>query len=82
MLIMFTELLPDKRKAVKCAAVKKGSGKDGNEKDQSCVEVPDEMEVSNSSGRKGKSSSKRAREEGSFDDERAKIEDLILAVFL
>ena len=49
---LFTELLPDKRKAAKIAAVEKGSGKDGNEKGPSCVEVPDEMQVSQSSGRK------------------------------
>ena len=48
----FTELLPDKRKAANGAAVEKGSGNDGNEKDPSCVEVPDEMEVSKSSSRK------------------------------
>ena len=49
---LFTELLPDKRKAANGAAVKKGSGKDRNEKDPSCVEVSDKMEVSKSSGRK------------------------------
>ena len=48
---LFTELLPDKRKAANGAAVEKGLGKDGNEKDPSCVEVPDEMEVRKSSGR-------------------------------
>ena len=68
----FTELLPEKRKAANGAAVEKGSGKDWNEKDPSCVEVPDEMEVSKSSGRKGKSSSTSAREKRSFDDERGK----------
>ena len=52
---LFTELLPDKWKAANGAAVEKFSGKDGNEKDPPCLEVPDEMEVSKSSGRKGKS---------------------------
>ena len=65
---LFTELLPGKRKAAKGAAVEKGSGKDGNEKDPSCVEVPDEMEVSKSSGRKVKSSSSSASEKRSSDD--------------
>ena len=69
---LFTELLPDKRKAANGAAVEKGSGKDGNEKDTSCVEVPDEIEVSKSSGRKGKYSSTSAREKRSFDDEGGK----------
>ena len=52
---LFTELLPDKRKAVNGAAVEKAECKkalcckDGNKKDQSCVEVPDEMEVRKSS---------------------------------
>ena len=50
---LFTELLADKRKAPNGAAVEKGSGKDGNEKDLSSVEVPDEMVVRKSSGRKG-----------------------------
>ena len=59
---LFTELLPDHQKAANGAAVEKGSGKDGNEKDLSRVEVPDEMEVSKSSGRKGKSSSTSAHE--------------------
>ena len=66
---LFTESLPDKRKA---ALVEKGSGKDVHEKDPSCVEVQHEMEVSKSSGRKGKSSSKSAREKMSFDDEGSK----------
>ena len=69
---LFSELLPDKRKAANGAAVEKGSGKDGNEKDPSCVEVPDEMEVSKSSGRKGKSSSTSAHEKMIFDDEGGK----------
>ena len=71
--------MPDQQQAAKAAEVEKGLGKDGNEKDSSRVEVPDEMEVSKSSGRKGKSSSKSAHEKISFDDEEAKIEDLILA---
>ena len=49
---LFTELLPDKRKAANGAAVEKGLGKDGNEKDPPCVEMPVEMEVSKSSCRK------------------------------
>ena len=65
---LFTELLPDKRKAANGAAVEKCSGKDGNEKDPSCVEVPNEMEVSKSSIRKGKSLSTSAREKRSFDN--------------
>ena len=65
---LFTELLPNKRKAANGAAVEKSSGKDGNEKDPSCVEVPDEIEVSKSSGRKGKSSSTSAREKSSDDE--------------
>ena len=65
---MFTELLPEKRKAANGAAVEKGSGKDGNEKHQFCVEVPDEIQVSKLSGRKGKCSSTSAREKRSFDD--------------
>ena len=69
---LFTELLPDKRKAANGVAVEKGSGKDGNEKDPSCVEEPDEMEVSKPSGRKRKSVSTSARKKRSFDDERGK----------
>ena len=69
---LFTELLPDKRKAANGAAAEKGSGKDGYEKDPSCVEVPDEIEFSKSSGSKGKSSSTSAREKRSFDDEGGK----------
>ena len=69
---LFTELLSGKRKAANGAAVGKGSGKDGNEKDPSCVEVPDGMEVNKPSGRKGKYSSKSAS---------PKVEDLIIAGF-
>ena len=52
--------------------LKKAQGKGGNEKDPSCVEVQNEMEVSKLSGRKGKSSSTAAREKRSFDDEGGK----------
>ena len=79
---LFTEMLPDKRKAANGAAVEKGSGKDRNEKDSSCVEVPDEMEVSKSSGRKGKPSSTPAREKKALMMKGAKIKDFILAGFL
>ena len=68
---MFTELLPDMRKAANGAAVEKGSDNGWNEKDPSCVEEPNEMEVSKSSGRKAKSSSTSEREK-SFDDEGGK----------
>ena len=74
---LFTELLPDKRKAANGAAVEKGCGKDGNKKDPSCVEVPDEMEVRKSSGWKWKFSSTSARlKKMSFDDEGGKDQGL------
>ena len=76
---LFTELLTDKRKATNGAEVEKGQGKEGNEKDPSCEEVPDEMEVIKSSGRKGKSSSTSASEKGALMMNGAKIKDLILA---
>ena len=78
---LFTELLPDKRKAANGAAVEKGSDKDGNEKDPSCVEVPDEMEVSKSSGRKQNPRLHQRVKKGALMMNWAKIEDLILAGF-
>ena len=59
---LFTELLPDKQKAAKGTAVKKGSGNDGNEKDPFFVIVPDKMKVSKLFCRNGKSSLKSERE--------------------
>ena len=78
---MFTELLLDKQKAANGAAVEKGSGKDGNEKDLSCVEVLDEMEEANRPAEKENSRLHQRVKKGAVMMKEANIEDLILAGF-
>ena len=69
---LFTELLPDKRKAAKGAAVEKGSGKDWNEKKNVLRVSAGRNEGQQIVRRKGKCSSKSARERTRVCDEGSK----------